>query len=361
MTPTTLSYSNHQNILLNSRLWLSYGSKYLVVERPHHLTREECENIYQTRRLQISYAGKKIDLKLHQAGPTIHKFWLHGKLDDQGWCTNRDFIEDGELYESAMLEVIMRITTRTLESTLATDQQGTPQLGLKSHGDVIMTKYEDGFAVDRSFGTAFWEVEGKDRGNCTKDVFSVVAHSVGQLYQPRLRRPNFNDHAFLLHEDSINNQTQTTTASAFILYHRIKGGLVDCQLKKYLQDRPTFQTHIPGIYVAYRILSKVHETETPGNVTMGTFKAIPTTTMNLINLRAQLAYITVANGQQVVESLAVLEEQLCQVRLEILRTQINSLVGSNNQLSLRGLFPPGTLIVARGSAVYGESSKTRPT
>ena len=64
------------------------------------------------------------------------------------------------------------------------------------------------------------------------------------------------------------------------------------------------------------------------------------------------AYITITNGQQVVESLAVLEEQLCQVRLEILRTQINNLVGSSNRLSLRTLFPPGTLTIARGSALY---------
>ena len=277
----------------DSWLWLSYGSKYLVVERPHHLTREECENIYQTRRLQISYAGKKIDLELHRVGPTIHKFWLHGKLDDRGWCTNRDFIENGELYESAMLEVIMRITTRKLESTLATDQHGTPQLGLKSHGDIIMTKYEDGFAVDRSFGTAFWEVEEKGRGNCTKDVFSVVAHSVGKLYRPRLLRPGLNDHAFLLHEDSKNNRTQTTTASALILYKRIKGGLVDCQLKEYLQDWPTFQTHIPGIYVTYKVLSKNQEPGNSGNVTMGTFKAIPTATLNLINLRAQLGNFSI--------------------------------------------------------------------
>ena len=258
------------------------------MERPHHLTREECENIYQTRRLQTTYANKIVDLQLHDVGPTIHTFWLHGELDDQGWCTTRDFIEDGALYQSAMLEVIMKITTRTLESTLAVDQHGNPQLALKSYGDVIMTSYEDGLAVDRSFGTAFWKVTKRGHGNCTEDVFAVVARSVGQLYRPRLSHHNSNEHSFLLHEDHKDNQTQTTTASAFILYRQINGSLVDCQLREYLRDRPTFQTHIPGVYVAYRTLAKGHETEDPMNPTTGMFNALPAAASNLINLRAQL-------------------------------------------------------------------------
>ena len=258
------------------------------MERPHHLTREECENIYQTRRLQTTYADKVIDLRLHDAGPTVHMFWLHGELDDQGWCTTRDFIEDGALYQSAMLEVIMKITTRTLESTLAIDQHGNPQLALKSHGDVIMTRYKDGFAVDRSFGTAFWEVTEKGHENCTEDVFAVIAHSVGQLYLPQLLHRNPNDHTFLLHEDNKNDQAQTTTASAFILYRQINGSLVDCQLREYLRDRPTFQTHIPGIYVAYKASAKGRETEDPMNATMGMLNALPAAASNLINLRAQL-------------------------------------------------------------------------
>jgi hypothetical protein len=70
------------------------------------------------------------------------------------------------------------------------------------------------------------------------------------------------------------------------------------------------------------------------------------------------AYITITNGQQIVEGLAVLEEKLCQARLEILRTQINSLISSGNRLSLRALFPPGTLTIARGSALYGQFNQT---
>ena len=217
------------------------------------LSPEECRNVIAHNRLAIKYMDQAIDLPVNPVGETVHIYWLHGHLDDHGWCSSRSFIDGGILYEDAMLEVTLKFTRQRLQSLIMDDANGTPQLVLDAAGDAILANYGEGHLTDRAVGTAVWEVENTSAKNCSNNLYSAVFHNFARLHQlrPEFRSPTSN--SFLLHDEQTTMSEGTTTASALILQNKIEGGLQDCQLDHHLQGMELYQTHIRDILVAYRV------------------------------------------------------------------------------------------------------------
>ena len=283
-----------------------FESKYLGVGWPCHLTRKECRSISQTQQLQPTHDNQVANLRPHNVEVTAH-----------------------------VLETIMKVVTRMLGPTLAIYQQGKPQLASEQHEDVAVNRHEDGLTRGWSFGTIFWRCTRRDYENCTRDVVSAIAHSVGQLHQPRL-----------LHHDL----TRATTASTCVLYHQNNESLVHRPLRGSLENRLAFQTYAWNVCTAYEALARRHETRGLTNTANGRFKMLPAVAANGANVRTQLARTTIINEQQAIESLVVLGGRQYPDRPDTFQASSNDSMGSSKRPSLRAL--PGRPALARGGALH---------
>ena len=298
-----------------------FESKYLGVGWPCHLTRKECRSISQTQQLQSTHDNQVANLRPHNVEVTAH-----------------------------VLETIMKVVTRMLGPTLAIYQQGKPQLASEQHEDVAVNRHEDGLTRGWSFGTIFWRCTRRDYENCTRDVVSAIAHSVGQLHQPQLLHHNLSNHTSPLHEDGDHDLTRATTASTCVLYHQNNESLVHRPLRGTLENRLAFQIYARDVCTAYEALARRYGTRGPANTANGRFKTLPAVAADRANERTQLVRTTIINEQQAVESLVVLGGRQYPDRPDTFQASSNNSMGASKRPSLHA--PPGRLALTRGGALH---------
>ena len=158
-------------------------------------------------------------------------------------------------------------------------------------------------------------------------------------------------HSFILHDSNSTTEADTAVAAALILQDEVENGVRDCRLQPQLAKMKLFKSHIRNVYVAYKVR--------PSPMSEDYFVPLTTDAENvkgssfdILNLKAQLAYVTIARGQQVADQLAKLEKGLCEVKADLLKTKVADAIGNDNKLAFSTLWGPGHLAVIRGSVVY---------
>ena len=134
----------------------------------------------------------------------------------------------------------------------------------------------------------------------------------------------------MLHDANSTSQATTSVAAAFILQKEVQDGVIDCRFGSRLSKMRLFKTHIRNIYVAYI----VRPPQASGEyfVPLATnAETIRGSNFDIINLKTKLAYITIARGQQVSDQLTKLEQNLCEIKADLLRTKINDAIGNQNR------------------------------
>ena len=326
----------------------SYGEKLTVIDRPFELSADQCWSIVQRKELDIVHEGKRVHFKVNSNGRTDIVYWAHGHLDNDGWCDNTNFISDNVPYNDAMLEVSLNLQVRKLASVVVEDRNGKPTLALTMNDDVVVAKFAEGHLVDRSLGTCVWEVPKAGNDSCSDNLFALLLHGLGEMYEPKAAGPS---NAYVIHKSNgTSKDDDDAVTSALVLQDKIDSGMMDCRLRSYLKEMELYQTHVQNVFVAIRKRARLgNEYFQPLKTNVEDARG---SNLEMVNLESTLAFITLVHGRAIAESLASLELQLCQVRGDLLRAKIADIIGNGNNLQLTDVLGYGRLGLVRGSVVY---------
>ena len=329
----------------------SYGEKLTVIDRPFELSAAQCWSIVRNKQLDIIHEGKLLNFNVNSNGQTDIVYWAHGNLDNEGWCDNTNFISDGVPYNDAMLEVSLNLQVRKLSSVVVEDRSGNPTLALTMNDDVVIANFVDGHLVDRSLGTCVWEVPKEGDDSCSDNLFALLLHGLGELYEPKAEFSSGSSNSYVIHNPNATSKNDdNAVTSALVLQEKVVSDMMDCRLRSYLKDMVLYQSHVQNIFVALRKRKKQgNEYFQPVKTNV---KDARGSNLEMVNLQTTLAFITIVQGRAVAESLANLELELCQIRGDLLRAKIADIIGNGNNLQLTDILGYGRLAMVRGSVVY---------
>ena len=275
-------------------------------------------------------------------------YWAYGHLDNDGWCTNTNFVSDHVPYNDAMLEVSLNLQVRKLSSVVVEDQEGKPTLALTMNDDIVVAKFAEGHLVDRSLGTCVWNITKVGDDSCSSNLFALLLHGLGELYEPKVAGSS---NSYVVHNsNATSGDDGDVVTSALILQDQVNNDMVDCKLRPYLKNMVLYQTHVQNIFVAIRRRPKRgSEYFQPLKTNVEDARG---NDLEMVNLETMLAFITLTQGRAIAESLASLELQLCQVRGDLLRAKIADVLGNGNNHQLTDVLGDGRLGLVRGSVVY---------
>ena len=132
---------------------------------------------------------------------------------------------------------------------------------------------------------------------------------------------------FLLHDEStIVGENPQASSSVLLLKQESELAFQDCSLKKYLENMKLYETHIDGIYLAYRDYDPI-KFSTSKKV-LADPASIRGTDPSLLNLQANLAYVSVKQGNDTARSLSMLWQNVCELEAMIMRDKIHDSVGN---------------------------------
>lgn len=329
----------------------SYGEKLIVIDKPFELSAEQCWGIVKNKKLDIIHEGQRLNFNVNSNGQTDLVYWAHGHLDNEGWCDNTNFISEGVPYNDAMLEVSLNLQVRKLSSVVVENQDGNPTMALTLNDDVVVANFIEGHLVDRSLGTCVWEIPKEGDDSCSENMFALLLHGLGELYEPKTEFSSGSSNSYVIHNPNATSEDDNNAVtSALVLQEKVVSDMLDCRLRSYLKDMVLYQSHVQNVFVALRKRKK------QGNEY---FQSIKTnvedsrgSNLEMINLQTTLAFITITQGRAISESLANLELQLCQIRGDLLRAKIADIIGNGNNLQLTDILGYGRLAMVRGSVVY---------
>ena len=325
-----------------------YGSKHIAIEKPIILTQNECWHIIKYNEAKFHFEGKEIEFKTVKGGMTPHARFTHGGLDDEGWCQISNFHSEGNWWYSAYEETTFKLYRTDLPASIAKNYEGEPVLAV-GDSDKIAADYHKGFLHDRSIGTAVWETP-TETGNCSHGLYSVLFHDKANLFQVKKEYQDGKTRAFLLHDETTVEEISQTAASVLLLEQESLNGFHDCEIDSYLRGMTVYKTHIDGIHVAYREYTQLRFSQ--GKRLLADPSSMRGSDPALVNLHANLGYVSVKQGQDVSRILSSLWESMCSIEALVMRTKVNDAIGNGNPYAFADIFKPGQTMIPRGSIAY---------
>ena len=181
-------------------------------------------------------------------------------------------------------------------------------------------------------------------------MYSVLFHDKANLFQVKKEYQDGKTRAFLLHDETTVEEISQTAASVLLLEQESLNGFHDCEIDSYLRGMTLYKTHIDGIHVAYREYTQLRFSQ--GKRLLADPSSMRGSDPALVNLHANLGYVSVKQGQDVSRILSSLWESMCSIEALVMRTKVNDAIGNGNPYAFADIFKPGQTMIPRGSIAY---------
>lgn len=249
------------------------------------------------------------------------QFYAKGGLDDSFNCRTSDFTLGGVAYADAYLEIVRQIKVRQEIAILDREE------GVLKFPDGLTVDASQGFAHDAELGTLTWTPTPEDCHNTYTEVYYGDA-------SVRTRIPQAGE----VHAGG------TLLNGSLVLAHRGRNQAMGFRTDKPIRQcgRQCYRTQLPGFSLCF--LAPLAEA-----IPLDKIEA--DTTLQLVDLRAQMAFLHLSMRGTLADAFSSLAGEICHSSQEMLRNRF-AMTAFGNPYALNPSFGPGHFVSVAGAAAY---------
>lgn len=290
---------------------ITYGIQWPVWEQDYPITQRQCQDII--RRREFHMEGRVLTINLAQ-GKTDHRFYTHGNLDTDGYCTTESFTTAGTKFENSYEDTSIKIITEAIGGTRDASS------GLVQFPNGIRGPYTSGYLHHPAEGTIIWDVTNP---SC-EDLVSTIYTGSANLHV-RTNKPGLPGALLMIAND------QTNQYAGFVLRNPVTICNANCH-----------STQTDGLVVCLR-----SSTDEPLEATFN-----PSADFKTIHLVTQLNHLHLAAGLRMYNRFEEVQQQICQLERNTLANKLQAISGGSNPHALLDLYGPGHRVFTAGAVAY---------